>query len=360
MKALFSAATALIGLVILTIVALLGVLLIDAEAEATQATDGGGGLRGVPEEFRPWLFKAVAACGEPELTPALMASQLYHEAGFKTDKERATSDMGAKGPAQFIDATWATYGRDDDGNGDNSPWDIGDAVMAQGRYMCSMLKTAKSSGFGGDPRALALAGYNAGWGAVERFRGVPPIWFARRPGRAEGETYAYVRTIMADISKFEGPSQLQVTGHGNGADALRRASTRMGTPYSWGGGTPSGPSTGFCDGTNGYLGGRCSASVTAGFDCSSLVQYAYWPSTHLPRVASAQYGATSDRPVSRDALQPGDLLFWSHGGSGSIYHVAIYAGDGNVLHAPRTGRVVEVQPITAAMPAGDYYGATRP
>lgn len=77
-------------------------------------------------------------------------------------------------------------------------------------------------------------------------------------------------------------------------------------------------------------------------------------------VASEQYGATSDRPVSRQDLRPGDLLFWSHGGSGSIYHIAIYAGDGNVLHAPRTGRVVELQPLTSAMPQGDYFGATRP
>ncbi len=361
MKALVSAAAALIALILVAGVALLGMLVVDADAQATEATDGGGGLQGVPTEFRPWIFKADEACKDhPELTPALMASQLWHESKFKTTRDEATSDAGAKGPAQFIDGTWATYGRDDDGNGKNSPWDIGDAVMAQGRYMCSLLGDAKSSGYGGDPRALALAGYNAGWSAVQRFRGVPPIWFARRAGQAEGETYGYVKAIMADISKFQGPGLLEVSGHGSGADALRRAGARMGTPYSWGGGTPNGPSTGFCDGTNGYLNGQCSASVTAGFDCSSLVQYAYWPTTRLPRVAAAQYGATSARPVSRDALQPGDLLFWSHGGSGSIYHVALYAGDGNVLHAPRTGRVVEVQPITAAMPAGDYYGATRP
>ncbi|MCX4411575.1 NlpC/P60 family protein [Streptomyces sp. NBC_01764] len=134
----------------------------------------------------------------------------------------------------------------------------------------------------------------------------------------------------------------------------------MGTPYAWGGGGPDGPSKGFCDGTNGYIDGQCVASSTIGFDCSSLVQYAFWPKTKLPRTAAAQYGATSDRPVSRSDLKPGDLLFWSHGGSGSIYHVAMYAGDGNVLQAPRTGRTVEVAPLTSAMPERDYYGATRP
>ncbi|MCJ0870201.1 C40 family peptidase [Streptomyces sp. AP-93] len=117
---------------------------------------------------------------------------------------------------------------------------------------------------------------------------------------------------------------------------------------------------GFCDGTNGYLNGSCSASVTVGFDCSSLVQYAYWSAIQLPRVADRQYRATSHHPVSRDQLQPGDLLFWSHGSTNSIYHVAMYAGDGNVLHAPRTGKFVEVVPLSSAMPERDYYGATRP
>ncbi|MFE2325329.1 C40 family peptidase [Streptomyces sp. NPDC059385] len=112
------------------------------------------------------------------------------------------------------------------------------------------------------------------------------------------------------------------------------------------------------DGRNGYLRSQCSASHTEGFDCSSLVQYAYWPSTHLPRTAGAQYAATSHHPVARAELRPGDLLFCSHRG-GDIYHVGLYAGEGRVLHAPRTGRNVEVAAIADAMPAGDYRGATR-
>jgi cell wall-associated NlpC family hydrolase len=202
--------------------------------------------------------------------------------------------------------------------------------------MCSLLKKAKSSGYPGDVRALALAGYNAGWGNVDYFKGVPPKWFAN------GETFNYVQLILSTMARFRGPSLLTVSGSGAAADALRKAAGRIGTPYAWGGGTPAGPSKGFCDGTNGYLDGQCVASSTIGFDCSSLVQYAFWPATKLPRTAAAQYGATSDRPVSRSDLKPGDLLFWSHGGSGSIYHVAMYAGDGNVLQAPRTGRSVEV------------------
>lgn len=355
MKVLIRAAAAVVAMFMVAIIGLVAIVLVDEDgAEATEISDGGGGLRGVPAEFRTWILKADKECAEPGLTPALLAAQLYQESKFKTSKEDATSEAGAEGPAQFMPGTWATWGRDSDGNGEASPWDIGDAVMAQGRMMCSLLKQAKNSGYGGDVRALALAGYNAGWGAVQRFKGVPPKSFAR------GQTYDYVQIILSSLKRFEGPGLLTVEGSGSGADALRKAATRMDTPYAWGGGSASGPSPGFCDGTNGYQNGKCVASSTVGFDCSSLVQYAYWPAVKLPRTAAAQYGATSDRAVSRSNLKVGDLLFWSHGGSGGIYHVAIYAGDGNVLHAPRTGKTVSLAPLTTAMPDGDYYGATRP
>ncbi|WP_241911494.1 bifunctional lytic transglycosylase/C40 family peptidase [Streptomyces sp. DH-12] len=340
----------------LVLLAFMGIVFVVAAEEAgadIDMADGGGGLQGVPQEFRSWILKADAACAEPAMTPALLAAQLYQESKFKTSRAEATSHAGAQGPAQFMPGTWATWGRDDDGNGVASPWDIGDAVMAQGRMMCSLLKQAQSSGYPGDVRALALAGYNAGWGRVVEYGGVPPQSFAG------GETYNYVRTILSLMPRFEGPGRLQVSGSGTGPDALRKAATRIGTPYAYGGGGPDGPGTGFCDGTNGYKNGECLASRTVGFDCSSLVQYAYWPKVKLPRTAAAQYGATSDRPVSRSQLKPGDLLFWAHN-DGFIYHVAMYAGDGNVLHAPRTGRNVEIAPLTSAMPQGDYLGATRP
>lgn len=311
----------------------------------------GGAMRGVPPEFEPWIRRAVAECEHPELSPALMASQLYQESGFSTSRSTVSS-AAAQGPAQFVPDTWRTYGRDVDGKNGADPFDVADAVMAQGRYMCSLLGDAKKSGYRDDVRRLALAGYNAGWGAVIRYGGVPPIGFAN------GETFNYVRDIMGRLSDFAGPVGLNVKGSGAGADALRRAAARLGTPYSYGGGGPGGPGRGFCDDGNGFLRGRCAATTTTGFDCSSLVQYAYWPHTQLPRTAAAQYRATSNRPVTRHQLRPGDLLFWAHR-DGFIYHVGLYAGDGQVLHAPRTGRNVEVTALDSAMPAGDYRGATR-
>ncbi|WP_248844741.1 NlpC/P60 family protein [Streptomyces anulatus] len=337
------------GVAALVMVLIAG-LLHSADADTT---DDQGGVQGVPPEYERWIRQAVAECPHPELTPALMAAQIQQESGFNAG---AGSDAGAQGPAQFVPGTWATWGRDADANGRADPHDIGDAVVAQGRFMCSLLGTAKESQLRDDPRRLALAGYNAGWGAVQRFGGVPPVTFA------DGETYHYVRIIMASMKKFEaaGPAgTLAVRGSGRGPDALRRAAHYIGTPYSYGGGTPNGPGTGFCDGTNGYANGRCAAESTVGFDCSSLVQYGYWTSVQLPRTAAAQYNATSDRPVTRGNLKPGDLVFWADR-SGFIYHVGLYAGEGRVLHAPRTGRDVQVQPLDTAMPTADYHGATRP
>ncbi|MFB6864264.1 NlpC/P60 family protein [Streptomyces virginiae] len=348
MKVVSGAVLVVLALPVVVLVLIAGLIAgVGADSAAAAST-----LRGVPPEFEPWILKAVAECEEhPELTPALMAAQLQQESGFSTSR-RTVSYASARGPAQFVDGTWAKYRNDADGNGRADPFDVGDAVIAQGRYMCSLIGDAKNSGLGDDVRRLALAGYNAGWGAVLRFRGVPPkSW-------ADGQTYWYVVNIMNMMKDFEGAPPLNVGGSGVGALALRRAAARIGTPYAYGGGGPGGPGRGFCDGGNGFLRGRCAASSTVGFDCSSLVQYAYWPHTQLPRTAAAQYEATAHRPVARGELRPGDLLFWARR-DGFIYHVGLYAGDGRVLHAPRTGRKVEVVPLDSAMPAADYRGATR-
>ncbi|MET8855554.1 lytic transglycosylase domain-containing protein, partial [Streptomyces sp. NPDC004579] len=214
MKVLIRAAAVAMSLFLLAFISLMAMVLIDSAAEANEVGDGGQGLRGVPAEFRPWILKADKECSEPEMTPALLAAQLYQESRFSLT---ATSDAGAQGPAQFMPGTWATWGRDSDGNGQADPSDIGDAVMAQGRMMCSLIKQARSSGYGGDVRALALAGYNAGWGAVERYQGVPPRSFAG------GQTYNYVRIILSTMTRFQGPGLVEIAGSGDGAAAARKA-----------------------------------------------------------------------------------------------------------------------------------------
>ena len=136
-----------------------------------------------------------------ELSPAVLAAQLKQESGFTPG---LTSPAGAEGYAQFLPGTWASFGFpvDDQGvvtgaAGEGDPNDIGDAVMAQGRYNCSVADTLRpgieSGAITGDPVELMLAGYNAGPVAVQQFGGVYPY----------SETQNYVTTIDDSGSDYD-------------------------------------------------------------------------------------------------------------------------------------------------------------
>lgn len=92
---------------------------------------------------------------------------------------------------------------------------------------------------------------------------------------------------------------------------LAEAERHLGVRYVWGGSDPE-----------------------TGFDCSGFVQYVYGKvGIALPRVTRDQAKVGSDVPLDRDSFQPGDLLFFASNGR-RIDHVAIYAGDGRIIHAP--------------------------
>ncbi|MBO5059826.1 MAG: C40 family peptidase [Clostridia bacterium] len=119
---------------------------------------------------------------------------------------------------------------------------------------------------------------------------------------------------------------------GSGSKLLNEASKYIGTRYVYGGTSPS------------------------GFDCSGLVQYSLRKlGVSIGRSASSQY--SSGVSVSRSNLQPGDLVFFSRGGG--ISHVAIYAGNGQVLHAPRAGKTVRYQSLSSLTGSLKYVGAKR-
>ncbi|WP_395572090.1 NlpC/P60 family protein [Streptomyces sp. BK79] len=110
------------------------------------------------------------------------------------------------------------------------------------------------------------------------------------------------------------------------AAALAYARQKLGSPYVWG---ATGPDA---------------------FDCSGLVQAAYRAAgVSLPRTTYAQIDA--GRRVGRSELRPGDLVFFYSG----ISHVGIYAGNGQMIHAPNPSAPVRVAPVDQ-MP---FAGATR-
>jgi cell wall-associated NlpC family hydrolase len=89
----------------------------------------------------------------------------------------------------------------------------------------------------------------------------------------------------------------------------------------------------------------------SGFDCSGLtLSAARAAGIYLPH--SARMQATMGVPVSRGALQPGDLVFFYS----PISHVGIYIGNGQIVHAPTFGDVVKVSNINYM---GFYAGARR-
>lgn len=113
---------------------------------------------------------------------------------------------------------------------------------------------------------------------------------------------------------------------GSASGALQAGLTRIGSPYVWG---ATGPSS---------------------FDCSGLVVWSYRQiGKTLPRSSYAQ--AEGGIPVSRDQLQPGDVVIFKSDAS----HVGIYAGGGNVLHASTFGVPVKVE----SMERMQYAGARR-
>jgi murein DD-endopeptidase len=95
---------------------------------------------------------------------------------------------------------------------------------------------------------------------------------------------------------------------------------------------------------------RYGGADLAGFDCSGLVFFIHRElGMIVPRTAADQYSAS--KPVNVRNLSPGDLLFFRTTRAKRITHVAIYAGGGRFVHAPQTGRTIELRELS-----DEYYG----
>lgn len=96
-----------------------------------------------------------------------------------------------------------------------------------------------------------------------------------------------------------------------------------------------------------------------GLDCSGFTYSVYRQhGINLPRDASVQ--AVNGMKVLKKDLQPGDLLFFAYNkGKGTVHHVGMYIGNGQMIHAPNPKRTVEIVPLTLEPYKSEYAGARR-
>ncbi len=150
-------------------------------------------------------------------------------------------------------------------------------------------------------------------GGVVWVVGVEKDWYKVTVGDVTGymaAPYVYINSRMTNSTS---------RGDSSEASALRSkvlsfAAKYLGTPYVYGGSSPS------------------------GFDCSGFTSYVYRNTVRsIPRTATSQRNALTS--VSMSELQPADLVFFGSGGA--ISHVGIYVGDGKFIHSPHTGSSIK-------------------
>lgn len=115
-------------------------------------------------------------------------------------------------------------------------------------------------------------------------------------------------------------------------DIVKTARSFIGVPYRFGG-----------------------TSSETGFDCSGLSMVSYrLNGLELPRTSRQQWGA--GRSVARRNAMEGDLVFFDTGGRGHVSHVGVYIGNGQFIHAPRTGTTIRIDSISNSYFSQRYLG----
>jgi peptidoglycan DL-endopeptidase CwlO len=143
-----------------------------------------------------------------------------------------------------------------------------------------------------------------------------------RQAREEAARRAEEAAEEAERESNNRPQRPDPGRHGDVSAVIAFAMAQLGEPYVW---AAAGPDS---------------------WDCSGLTMRAWRTAgVYLPHYSVAQYEQV--RHISADELRPGDLIFWADDASdpGTIFHVALYIGDGRMIHAPRPGRPVTIDSV---------------
>jgi peptidoglycan DL-endopeptidase RipB len=176
-----------------------------------------------------------------------------------------------------------------------------------------------SAGAPGDPVAIANASFQVSEMAIQTTQDLGQKFLSSIGLGASPSTGSVA------AGRVRGPQAIEYV--------IRRGGSQLGVPYSWGGGTPSGPSRGVDSGAD-----------TVGYDCSGFTRFAFaGVGVLIPKYSGDQYN--TGRKVPQSQAKRGDLLFWGPGGS---QHVAIYLGGGKMLEAAGSAGKVTISPLRTA------------
>ncbi|MFF5260830.1 NlpC/P60 family protein [Actinomadura viridis] len=226
------------------------------------------------------------------------------------------------------------------------------SALAAARYMTPGAESEVSLFIGDDPQIAldqsAASRYLAAQ-QVQQLRGLAlsRMRYERSAGAARERT-AEIRRIAKDLAAKKArieklisripasrgaggaPSNVAAPASGKVSVVVNAALSRVGTPYSWG---AAGPNS---------------------FDCSGLMLWSYAKvGMNLPHYTGAQYNMGT-RVSSLSQAKPGDILFFYP----DLGHNGMYLGNGKMVHAPRSGKNVEVVDL-AQYWAGQFVGAGR-